>query len=92
MAISSSISRYYNQPVNKIGENVFYLEDEYVLDESPTDLTTYVRESEVNRIDLLSVNFNQILMYTKNGIVLSNLVIKDNYNLDNNIRLVESVY
>lgn len=54
MAISSSISRYYNQPVNKIGENVFYLEDEYVLDESPTDLTTYVRESEVNRIDLLS--------------------------------------
>lgn len=54
MAIKSSISRYYNQPVNKIGDDVFYLEDDYVLNESATDLVTYVRENEVNRIDLLS--------------------------------------
>ena len=54
MASSSSISRYYNQPVNKIGENIFYLEDEYILYESSSDLTTYVKENEVHRLDLLS--------------------------------------
>lgn len=50
----SSVSRYYNQPVNKIGDNVFYLEDDYVLAESQSDLTTYVKENEVHRLDLLS--------------------------------------
>ena len=54
MAVTSTISRYYNQPVNKLGEDIFYLEDDYVLEESNSDLTTYVREDEVNRIDLLS--------------------------------------
>lgn len=50
----STISRYYNQPINKIGDNLFYLEDDYVLPESEDDLTTYVNETEVHRLDLLA--------------------------------------
>lgn len=50
----SIISRYINQPVNKIGDNLFYLEDDYVIQPSSEDLTTYVSESEVHRLDLIA--------------------------------------
>ena len=40
MADNSTISRYYKQPINVIGDDMFLLEDDYVLMPSNDDLVS----------------------------------------------------
>jgi hypothetical protein len=54
MADNSTISRYYKQPINVIGDDMFLLEDDYVLMPSNDDLVTYVQEDEVHRLDRIA--------------------------------------